>query len=128
MDFLISNNGELLKENNKLSICEDETIKVQSAYCICKSISNDWFIDKLGANLEQLIGKPNNKYTKELAEKLIITSISDLYDSSSVYVETIQEENIMTCTVYLKSEDGFTSNKFNVIIDLLGYSKRVNGG
>ena len=126
MDFLIDNKGELIIEEKNLNICEGEKAKVQAAYCICKSISNDWFIDKLGADLEEIIGLPNNKFSKDIGEKKIINSLSSIYDSNDIYVEAVQENNIMEYTVYLKTEDGFSSNKFKITIDLLGYGISID--
>ena len=121
MDFLIDSNGDLLLDNNKLKTCEGEDAKVQAAYCICKSLSKDWFIDNLGANLEQMLGMTINRSTIDYGKRLIVIALTDLYSASDLYIDHIQEDSSIIYTVYIKKEDELTSNKFTITIDLLGY-------
>lgn len=121
MDFLITKDGELSSDNKELNICKGEDAKVQAAYCICKSLSKDWFIDNLGANLEQILGRTINKHTIDYGKRLITLALADLYNASDLYIDCIQEDSSIIYTVYIKREDGLTSSNFTLTIDLLGY-------
>lgn len=48
----------------------------QTIFCRLKSCSVDWFYDRVGADLEQIIGEPNTEENANLGSSLIISSLT----------------------------------------------------
>ena len=62
-DFSLTELGELEIDNDSHDLLSqtDNELRIQMAICRIKSVSNNWYIDNIGANLEELIGKACNK-------------------------------------------------------------------
>lgn len=71
IDFALSTDGEISINNDThdIEVVSGNNLKVQLAYNRIKSVSTTWFIDKIGANLEEIVGRPCSvsvvKYGKE---------------------------------------------------------------
>lgn len=109
MDFAITFGGDLSQSTTKsLDIVKKDGLKFQNARCRVQSVQSDWYMDNVGANLESLIGLPNEADTVELGKNLIIASLTEhgLYKPDELYLEI---EDISATTlrylVYLKTED-----------------------
>lgn len=109
-DFGISTSGELVLDSDTFDIERktDNDLRVQLAYDRIKSITNDWFIDQIGANLESLIGKPCNQEYAEMGKTLILNQLTfdSLWDREDVFIKANIKDMInITYNVYLKIID-----------------------
>ena len=90
-DFGLSTDGELVLDQNTWDI-ESKTnndLRLQLAYDRIKSVTTNWFIDEIGANLESLIGKPCNKSTAEAGKELIMQQLTfdSLWEREEVFIK-----------------------------------------
>lgn len=109
-DFGISTSGELVLDSDTFDIERktDNDLRVQLAYDRIKSVTNDWFIDQIGANLESLIGKPCNQEYAEMGKTLILNQLTfdSLWDREDVFIKANIKDMInITYNVYLKIID-----------------------
>lgn len=106
-DFMLSPEGEISAdiESHDIATVKTNELKVQLAYNRIKSISMDWFVDNVGADLEELIGKPCSDATvkKGKAKIIEVLTVDELWDESEMYInsEVINNTHIIY-TVYLK--------------------------
>ena len=117
-DFGITTNGELVIDNNSHDInnTTNDDLRIQLAYNRIKSISNNWFVDEIGANLEELIGKPCTENIAEYSKNKIINELifDDLWDKNDISVQSeIKNNTNITYSIYLKiyqsvSEDDYS--------------------
>lgn len=88
-DFRISDDGELLYDNNSKDIkscCLDDLIK-QNAISAIKSITTDWFnFRSFGSNIEEFFGYSCNKKTCQ--------DIVDRIESSLLREERLKKEDL----------------------------------
>lgn len=106
-DFGITTDGELIIDNNSHDInnTTNDDLRIQLAYNRIKSISNNWFVDEIGANLEELIGKPCTESIAEYGKNKIINELifDDLWDKNDIYVQSeIKNNTNITYSIYLK--------------------------
>lgn len=106
-DFMLLPEGEILMDpdSHDITTVNDNELKVQLAYNRIKSISMDWFVDNVGADLEELIGKPCNHATVERGRLKImqVLTVDELWNESEMYVSSQVLSNIhIIYTVYLK--------------------------
>lgn len=90
-DFGITTDGELLLEEETHDIVSkyNDELRLQLAYDRIKSVSENWFIDKIGANIEMLIGKPCNENYAEMGKNLIYNQLTkdSLWDQNEFYIK-----------------------------------------
>ena len=106
-DFGITTDGELVIDNNSHDInnTTNDDLRIQLTYNRIKSISNNWFVDEIGANLEELIGKPCTESIAEYGKNKIINELifDDLWDKNDIYVQSeIKNNTNITYSIYLK--------------------------
>lgn len=106
-DFSITPEGELIVDNNTHDIApsEQDALRIQLAYNRIKSVSHNWFVDEIGANLEELIGKPCTQDIAEYGKLKIIEelTIDDLWDSNDIFIKSeIKNNTNITYSIYLK--------------------------
>ncbi len=106
-DFMLRPDGEILMdfEPHDITTVKDNELKVQLAYNRIKSISMDWFIDNVGADLEELIGQPCNEGVISYGKSKIIDvlTVDELLDTNDIYVSAQVIDNTRVIyTVYLK--------------------------
>lgn len=128
MDFSLTNDGELNIDNETHDI-ETKTkndLKIQLAYDRIKSISTNWFMDEIGANLEELVGKECSEYTAEYGKSKIISQliIDDLFAEEDIYIKAeIVNNTMIKYNIYLRlyqegDEDGY-SFEIEATLDLV---------
>lgn len=124
-DFGLDTSGELVLNSNTWDIQAktDNDLRLQLAYDRIKSVTNNWFIDKIGANLESLIGKPCNQDTAELGKTLINEQLTfdSLWDSSEIFIKASIIDMIhLTYNVYFKIKDESTedTHSYEIIADI----------
>ncbi len=106
-DFMLRPDGEILMdfEPHDITTVKDNELKVQLAYNRIKSISMDWFIDNIGADLEELIGQPCKEGVIEYGKSKILNALTvdDLLDTNDIYISAQVIDNVRVIyTVYLK--------------------------
>lgn len=122
-DFWLTTDGEIVVNNddNDISTKQDNDLKIQLAYNRIKSISNNWFIDKVGANLEELIGKPCTKEIAEVGKDKItaVLTFDNLWSEKDLFIKTEIQDNVnILYSVYLKLIDEETDETYSHEIDV----------
>ena len=127
-DIAISGTGEMLMGNNgNIATVTKEDLRFQLAINRIKSVTDNWFIDKVGANLEYLIGKRCDSTTANVGKQLIIDQLTfdDLYRPDEIHITANIKENFyINYDIYLKayqgeSEETVITFKIQVTLDLV---------
>ena len=106
-DFAITTEGELVidEENHDIVKSLDDDLRIQLAYNRIKSISKNWFVDEVGADMEELIGKPCTEDIAEYGKQKIINVllIDDLWNKDDIFIKAEIKDNVhIIYSVYLK--------------------------
>ena len=106
-DFAITTEGELIidEENHDIVKSLDDDLRIQLAYNRIKSISKNWFVDEVGADMEELIGKPCTEDIAEYGKQKIINVllIDDLWNTDDIFIKAEIKDNVhIIYSVYLK--------------------------
>ena len=93
-DLRLSEDGDLVSERGDLSIVTKQEYITQSARNRIKTSDPDWFdhqIKEIGANLEDLLGMPNNPETAAAGiEKIGMALTKDgLIDREDIYIRPV---------------------------------------
>ena len=127
-DFAITTEGELIidEENHDIVKSLDDDLRIQLAYNRIKSISKNWFVDEVGADMEELIGRPCTEDMAEYGKQKIINVllIDDLWNKDDIFIKAEIKDNVhIIYSVYLKlfqSETEATiSYEITVELDLI---------
>ena len=106
-DFAITTEGELIidEENHDIVKSLDDDLRIQLAYNRIKSISKNWFVDEVGADMEELIGRPCTEDMAEYRKQKIINVllIDDLWNKDDIFIKAEIKDNVhIIYSVYLK--------------------------
>lgn len=106
-DFAITTEGELIidEENHDIVKSLDDDLRIQLAYNRIKSISKNWFVDEVGADMEELIGRPCTEDMAEYGKQKIINVllIDDLWNKDDIFIKADIKDNVhIIYSVYLK--------------------------
>ena len=106
-DFAITTEGELIidEENHDIVKSLDDDLRIQLSYNRIKSISKNWFIDEVGADMEELIGRPCTEDMAEYGKQKIINVllIDDLWNKDDIFIKAKIKDNVhIIYSVYLK--------------------------
>ena len=106
-DFAITTEGELIidQENHDIVKSLDDDLRIQLAYNRIKSISKNWFVDEVGADMEELIGRPCTEDMAEYGKQKIINVllIDDLWNKDDIFIKAEIKDNVhIIYSVYLK--------------------------
>ncbi len=122
-DFGITTDGELVVNkfsHDILKSCNDD-LRIQLAFNRLKSVSNNWFIDNIGADLEELVGKPCNKSIINYGKQKIIDSLTfqNLWDKEDIYIKSqiINNTNIVY-NIFLKIHQAKVEDTFSIEISV----------
>ena len=107
IDFKLTTAGDLsFSSNRELEFTQNDALKLQYALARVKSAKNDWYIDNVGADLEQLIGEPVSEQTIEQGKQLIIDALTEykLFGTDDIYVQYRDEleDEQLVYYVYLR--------------------------
>ena len=121
-DFAITTEGELIidEENHDIVKSLDDDLRIQLAYNRIKSISKNWFIDEVGADLEEIIGKACNETTAEYGKLKIIDVLTfdGLWDDKDIFIKSEIKNNInITYNIFLKLRQSDTEEVYSYEID-----------
>lgn len=131
-DFGFSPDGEIIidSETHDIYKSQEDELKIQLSYNRIKSISNNWFIDEVGADLEEIIGKACNETTAEYGKLKIIDVLTfdGLWNDKDIFIKSEIKNNInITYNIYLKLHQSDTEEVYSYEIDVeLDLIKGVN--
>ena len=117
-DFGISTDGEIIvdADTHDISQTMSDDLRVQLAYNRIKSISRNWFVDEIGADLEELVGRP---CTTEIAEYgklkiLRVLIIDELWNEKDIFIKTeIKNNTNIIYSIYLKLYQSETEDTYS---------------
>ena len=106
-DFGFSPQGEIVIDADTHDVykSEKDELKIQLSYNRIKSISKNWFIDEVGADMEELIGRPCTEDMAEYGKQKIINVllIDDLWNKDDIFIKAEIKDNVhIIYSVYLK--------------------------
>ena len=106
-DFGFSPDGEIIvdSETHDIYKSKDDELKIQLSYDRIKSISKNWFVDEVGADMEELIGRPCTEDMAEYGKQKIINVllIDDLWNKDDIFIKAEIKDNVhIIYSVYLK--------------------------
>lgn len=106
-DFGFSPDGEIIvdSETHDIYKSKDDELKIQLSYNRIKSISKNWFVDEVGADMEELIGRPCTEDMAEYGKQKIINVllIDDLWNKDDIFIKAKIKDNVhIIYSVYLK--------------------------
>lgn len=106
-DFAITTEGELIidEENHDIVKSLDDDLRIQLAYNRIKSISKNWFVDEVGADMEELIGRPCTEDMAEYGKQKIINVllVDNLWNKDDIFIKAEIKDNVhIIYSVYLK--------------------------
>ena len=121
-DFGFSPDGEIIVDNNTHDIykSQEDELKIQLSYNRIKSISKNWFIVEVGADLEEIIGKACNETTAEYGKLKIIDVLTfdGLWDDNDIFIKSEIKNNInITYNIFLKLRQSDTEEVYSYEID-----------
>lgn len=121
-DFGFSPEGEIVidKENHDIHKSIDNELKIQMSYNRIKSISKNWFMDEIGADLEEIIGRPCNKEIANIGKNKIINELTkyDLWAKNDIAIKSeIKDNTNIIYTIYLKLYDDKTEETYSYEIE-----------
>ena len=121
-DFGFSPDGEIIVDTDTHDIykSQEDELKIQLSYNSIKSISKNWFIDEVGADLEEIIGKACNETTAEYGKLKIIDVLTfdGLWDDSDIFIKSEIKNNInITYNIFLKLRQSDTEEVYSYEID-----------
>ena len=127
-DFDLTTDGEINveAETHDINTVKDDDLRIQLAYDRIKSISNNWFIDEIGADLEELVGRPCTDEIAEYGKIKIIQQLTfdGLWEKKDIFIKgEIKDNTTITYTIYLKiyqseTEDAY-SCEIEAVLDLV---------
>lgn len=121
-DFGFSPDGEIIVDTDTHDIykSQEDELKIQLSYNRIKSISKNWFIDEVGADLEEIIGKACNETTAEYGKLKIIDVLTfdGLWDDNDIFIKSEIKNNInITYNIFLKLRQSDTEEVYSYEID-----------
>lgn len=129
LDLKFTKDGDLvLGEDGDFLITEGLECRKQFAHNIIKSISRDWFVDNVGADLEALYGLPVRLARREGIFKITAgLTKHDIFKRNNFYVDgRITDKNTIVYLVFL-IEDNDVVASIEVELRLTG-SININWG
>lgn len=117
-DFGLTPEGEIIVDNNTHDIqaSQNNDLRIQIAYNRIKSISKTWFVDEIGADLEEIIGKPCTEDIAEYGKLKIIDAlvIDDLWTDNDIFVKTeIKNNTNIIYSIFLKIYQSETEDTYS---------------
>ena len=117
-DFAFLPEGEIIvdKETHDIQTVKDDDLRIQLAYNRIKSVSRDWFVDEVGADLEEIVGRHCTEKTVEYGkQKILNVLIFDLlWDEKDIVVKgEIQDNTHIIYTIYLRLYSGESEESYS---------------
>lgn len=117
-DFGFTSDGEIVIDKETHDICKSSSddLRIQLAYNRIKSISNNWFVDEIGADLEELVGKPCTEDIAEYGKQKIINVliVDNLWDNKEIFIKSeIKNNTNITYSIFLKIYQSETEDTYS---------------
>lgn len=117
-DFGFTPDGEIIIDNESYDITKaiDNDLRIQLAYNRIKSISHNWFIDEIGADLEELVGKPCTESIAEYGKVKIINVliVDSLWEENDIFIKSeIKNNTNIVYSIYLKIYQSETEDTYS---------------
>ena len=117
-DFGITSDGEIVVDSESHDIIKtmDNNLKIQLTYNRIKSISHNWFVDEVGADLEEIIGKPCTEETAEYGKSKIINvlTMDNLWSSDDIFIKSeIKNNTNIIYNIFLKIYQSETEDTYS---------------
>lgn len=114
-DFSLDETGELNinQDIHDVKTVEGDDLRIEMAYNRIKSVSKNWFIDEIGADIEVLIGRACSQKNAETGKRLIIQSLvmDKLWDEKDIYIKTEIKDNVhIVYSIYLRTYQSETED------------------
>lgn len=121
-DFGFTPEGEIIvdPETHDIAKSVDDDLRIQLVFNRLKSISHDWFVDEIGADLEELIGKPCTADIAEYGKDKIIAQLTfdDLWNNEDiVVVAQIKDNTHILYKIYLRMYQSETEDTYSYEIE-----------
>lgn len=121
-DFGFTPEGELIidKEIHDIKTTKEDELRIQLAYNRIKSISTNWYVDEVGADLEEIIGRACDKDTAEYGKSKIVhvLTFDGLWEKDDIFIKAEIKNNInITYTIYLKITQQETEDVYSYEIE-----------
>ena len=124
-DFAITTDGELIvdEQNHDIAKSTKDDLRIQLAYDRIKSISKNWFVDEIGADMEELVGRPCTEDIAEYGKQKIINVllIDNLWEKEDIFIKAEIKDNVhIIYSVYLKLFQSETEDtiSYEIIVEL----------
>ena len=122
-DFGFSPQGEIVIDADTHDVykSEKDELKIQLSYNRIKSISNNWFVDEVGADLEEIIGRSCDESTAEYGKLKIIDVLTfdGLWDEKEIFIKSEILDNVnIIYNIYLKLYQQETEEVYSYEIDV----------
>lgn len=117
-DFGFTTEGEIIVDNESHDISQvtSDDLRIQLAYNRIKSISHNWFVDEIGADLEEIIGKSCTEDMAEYGKRKILNvlTIDSLWDEDDIFIKSeIKNNTNITYDIYLKIYQSETEDTYS---------------
>lgn len=117
-DFCFTSNGEIVinKDSHDIEKTENSDLQIQLAYNRIKSISHNWFVDEVGADLEEIIGRPCTKEIAEYGKQKIINVLTfdGLWNNDDIFIKSeIVNNTSIIYSIYLKIYQSETEDTYS---------------
>lgn len=117
-DFGFTSEGEIIVDNESHDIAQitDDDLRIQLAYNRIKSISHNWFVDEVGADLEEIIGRPCTEEIAEYGKSKIINVLifDDLWVEDDIFIKSeIKNNTNIIYDIYLKIYQSETEDTYS---------------
>jgi hypothetical protein len=124
VDLKLSEDGDLVFEHGDIALVRKQEFVAQSSRNRIKTSDPDWYdykIDNIGANLEDLLGMPNNPDTARLGiDKIREALTSDgLIDGEDVYIRPVPiGRYVIGFFVFIRTEYDGQPLQFEILLNL----------
>ncbi len=123
-DFSLNELGELdINTEHDIDIKSLDDLRIQMAYTRIKSVTNGWYVDHIGANLEEIIGRPCSEEYADIGKNKILDSLvyDELWDRNDVYIKSeIVDNKKIKYYVYLRTYQDYQEDVLTteIIVEL----------
>ena len=126
-DFSLNESGELdINTEHDIDIKSLDDLRIQMAYTRIKSVANGWYVDHIGADLEEIIGRPCSEEYADIGKNKILDSLiyDELWDRNDVYIKSeIVDNKKIKYYVYLRTyqdyQEDVVTTEIIVELDLI---------
>ena len=121
-DFGFSPNGEIIVDpiTHDIAKAMDDDLRIQLTLNRLKSVTHNWYVDNIGTDLEELIGKPCTTNTADYGKDKIIAALTSdgLWKSNEILVAgQIKDNTHIIYTIYLRLYQSETEDTYSYEIE-----------